>query len=136
MEAADGTYPLALRPDPSPDHPSLSTLKTCDTAGYLELSADLTDEDDEQKDEPVVVRPNTAAAIIATTVTLSSILLGAFFLGLFVYQKQKSAEMLRQTSTMTETTVLPEPTPPSTPEYHQIEMVLQTPTPSPTFQSR
>lgn len=132
METSDRNYPLALRPDPNRDHRSLSTLKTCDTAGYLELSVDLTDEDDEPKDDIIVSQRNSTGAMIATVVTLSSILLGAFFLGLFIYQKQKSFETLRQNSTMTETTTIAESTPPPTPIYHQIE----TPTPTAVFQSR
>ena len=132
MEVSDGNYPLALRPDSNSNHPSASTLKTCDTAGYLELSADLTDEDEEQKDDQISPKPNTTGALIATTVTLSSVVLGAFFLGLLFYHKQKPVENLRQNSTMTETTIVSEPTPPSTPEYHQIE----TPTPTVPFQSR
>ena len=147
---SDHAYPLALRPDPSSNHLSLSSsssIETCDTAGYLELIHDRNengigegDDDDDNDDvdgdesasqqRQLVIHSRESSP--SNSPTLWTVLLGTLIIIMSLWHfKQKQTEILRQNSMMTESSVSVSPPPPSTPAYHQLE-----PTPTPLFQSR
>ena len=130
---AENNYPLALRPDPHGQHPFLSassTVETCDTAGYLELVHPFLEED-EQNDLVITSNIHPNVNLPSTLLTISSVFLGAVIIALLFYYKQKQKEFMRQLSSMSDTSVSSNISPPPTPQYHQIEQP-----PSPPFQSR
>jgi hypothetical protein len=137
--ASEHSYPLALRPDPTGNHPSLSTVEICDTAGYLELihnpNNNLIEEEEEEeenkKDLAININTHSTVNIPTNTLTISSVFLGALIIILIWYFKQKQTEYLREKSMITENSNSTTVTPPSTPEYHQLEQPS-----TPSFQSR
>jgi hypothetical protein len=135
ISTSEATYPLALRPDPTINpHSHLSSIvETCDTAGYLELlnnpHANLIEKN--EKDSAMQINPHTIVYIPTNTLTISSVFLAALIIILIWYFKQKQTKYLRQESVITESSISTNITPPSTPDYYQLEQPL-----TPPFQSR
>jgi hypothetical protein len=123
-------FPLALRRDVTGNHQlhsSSSIVETCDTAGYLELINNLND--DERKALSINLNPRSYVNIPTSTLTISSVFLGAMIIMLIWYfKKQKKSEYLREKSDDGNCITI---TPPSTPVYHQLEKPF-----IPPFQSR
>jgi hypothetical protein len=130
----DHNYPLALRPDPTLNHHSDSSslqIKTCDTAGYLELIHNPNDNlIGEEANKNLLIDTNTHSYVYipSNTLTISSVFLGALIIILIWHFKQKQTELLRQQSMTKETSSSSSTT---TPEYHQLQQSL-----IPSFQSR
>ncbi|CAF0773253.1 unnamed protein product [Rotaria sp. Silwood1] len=137
---SDHSFPLALRPDSTGNHHKHSTsassfnIETCNEAGYLQLFTNrneyLTEENDKQN-VPVNVNTHLTVYIPKNTLTISSLFLGALIIFLIWYLKQNQFGYKRQESMITESTNSTILTPPSTPEYYQLEQPL-----TPPFQSR
>lgn len=130
--SSDTRYPLALRPDATVNpHSHLASIdETCDTAGYLELT--------NNANELFLLETSTNRLhtqnhvyIPMNTLTVFSVVIGVVMVILYYYFKQKQLIYLPQRSITTETSVCTTMTPPSTPDYHQIEQPA-----TPPFQSR
>lgn len=130
--SSDSHYPLALRPDSTVNpHSHLASIdETCDTAGYLELT-DHIKELFRHETSTNRLNTHTYVYIPTNTIIIFSIIIGAVIYALYRCLKQKQIVYLSQKSLTTETSVCTTITPPSTPDYYQIEQPA-----TPPFQSR
>lgn len=129
---SESHYPLALRPDPNINpHSHLSSIvETCDTAGYLELVNNF-NENFIEEHSTSNLNMHTNVYLPTNTLTISSVFLGAVIIILIWYFKQKNPTYLPLKSITTDSSECATITPPSTPEYHQLEQPF-----TPPFQSR
>ncbi|CAF3874202.1 unnamed protein product [Rotaria sordida] len=138
---SDHTFPLALRPDSTGNHhthssssSSSSNAEICNEAGYLQLFTDGNDyltEENNKKDFSINLNNHVNVYIPNNILTISSVLLGVLTIFLIWYLKQNQFGYKRQESMITESSNSTVLTPPSTPDYYQLEQSL-----TPPFQSR
>ncbi len=133
VSPSESHYPLALRPDPTVNpHSHLSSLvETCDTAGYLELINN-SNENFIEEDSTSHFNNHVNVYIPTNTLTISTVFLGAVIIILIYYFKpQRKPEYLPLKSITTDSSVSTNISPPTTPDYHQLEQPF-----TPPFQSR
>ncbi|CAF0736588.1 unnamed protein product [Rotaria sordida] len=113
---------------------SSSNAEICNEAGYLQLFTDGNDyltEENNKKDFSINLNNHVNVYIPNNILTISSVLLGVLTIFLIWYLKQNQFGYKRQESMITESSNSTILTPPSTPDYYQLEQSL-----TPPFQSR